>query len=80
MNFPNVIFSGSIDHAIGWAVLHSIWQITLWAVLAGLILFGLRRHTAALRYKVANATLLLIFLLGNAVAGSTMAGTQVGHQ
>lgn len=60
MNFPSVIFSQQIDHALGWAVLHSIWQITGIALLAGAVLFAARHRTAAFRYGVANAALLAV--------------------
>ncbi|MFN4254239.1 MAG: M56 family metallopeptidase [Saprospiraceae bacterium] len=62
MNFPSVIFSQQIDHALGWAVLHSIWQITLIALLAGAVLFAARHRTAAFRYGVANAALLAVVM------------------
>ena len=59
MKFPEQIFSQAIDQAFGLAVLHSIWQITLIALIAGILLWVLRARTAALRYMVLNGALLL---------------------
>jgi len=42
--------------------LHSIWQITLIAVVTGIVLFALRHKAAQVRYWVANAALLAILL------------------
>lgn len=52
------IFSPDTDYALGWMVLHSIWQFTLIAVLAGILLFVLRHSRAQFRYQVSNAALL----------------------
>lgn len=59
MKFPEQIFSQAIDQAFGLAVLHSIWQITLIALIAGILLWVLRARSAALRYMVLNGALLL---------------------
>jgi beta-lactamase regulating signal transducer with metallopeptidase domain len=49
--------------ALGWALVHSLWQ----GVLAGALLFGLnkllRRRSAALRYAAASTALLLMLAL-----------------
>ncbi len=62
MKIPDVIFSAGFDRALGWTMLHSIWQATLIAVLAGIVLLLLRRQSAQLRYKVANLALLAVLL------------------
>lgn len=62
MKLPDVIFSAGLDRALGWTMLHSIWQATLIALLAGILLLVLRRQSAQLRYGVANLALVAILL------------------
>ena len=45
---------------VGWAILHSLWEGTLVALAAALILHGLRGSSPRLRYTVAVAALLLM--------------------
>ncbi|MBL7780323.1 MAG: M56 family metallopeptidase [Saprospiraceae bacterium] len=52
----------SLGEALGWTVLHSIWQAGLVALLTGVLLIVLRRKSAKTRYWVANTALLLILL------------------
>ncbi len=56
------IFSSKTDYALGWMVLHSIWQITLIAILAGVLMFVLRHAQAQVRYRLANAALLVCLI------------------
>ena len=58
-----VIFSETLDQALGWAVLHSIWQATAVAVLVGILLVLLRGHSAQTRYAVAIAGLISVLVL-----------------
>ena len=62
MNIPDTIFSAGLDRAFGWMVIHSIWQAALIAVVFGFALLLLRRKPAAVRYWVANAALLSVFI------------------
>ena len=62
MKIPDVIFSAGLDRALGWTMLHSIWQATLIALIAGIILLVIRRQSAQMRYIVANLALLAILL------------------
>lgn len=62
MKIPDIIFSAGFDRALGWTMLHSIWQATLIALLAGILLLLLRRQSARLRYGVANLALLAVLL------------------
>ncbi|MEO6760662.1 MAG: M56 family metallopeptidase, partial [Saprospiraceae bacterium] len=62
MKFPDVIFSAGFDRALAWTMLHSIWQATLIAVLAAIVLATLRHRPARLRYGVANLALLAVLL------------------
>jgi TonB family protein len=49
-------------HAIGWALLHSLWQGALLALLAAVALWLARHRSAEFRYGVASASLGLIVL------------------
>ena len=49
--------------AIGWAVVHSLWQGALIAWVAGALLIALRNHRAQLRYLVSCTALVLMFTL-----------------
>ena len=46
-----------LPEAIGWAILHSIWQIGLAAGVVAFLLFGVRLVSPQLRYYVASAGL-----------------------
>ncbi|WP_243301135.1 M56 family metallopeptidase [Geothrix oryzisoli] len=59
---------------IGWALLHSLWQGALLALLAAVALWLARRRSAELRYAIAFATLGLLVL---AFAG-TLAWISIG--
>jgi TonB family protein len=48
--------------AIGWALLHSLWQGALLALLAAVMLWLARRRSAEFRYAIASATLGLLVL------------------
>lgn len=47
-------------HLLGWALLHSLWQVTVLAVAEAGVLALLRRGSAALRYAVACGGLFLM--------------------
>jgi beta-lactamase regulating signal transducer with metallopeptidase domain len=49
--------------ALGWTLLHSLWQGALIALLAGLALILLRKRSAAVRYYVTLTALATVFLL-----------------
>ena len=49
--------------ALGWTLLHSLWQGALIALLAGVALILLKKHSAAVRYYVTLTALSTIFLL-----------------
>lgn len=63
MEIINRLLSEELVWALGWAVLHSLWQAALVAVLLALVLLGLQGKPARLRYALANGALLLTFLL-----------------
>lgn len=63
MEIINRLLSEELVWALGWAVLHSLWQAALVAVVLALILLGLQGKTARLRYGLANGALLFTFLM-----------------
>ena len=65
MNTLNDMLSSSLLRAAGFTLLHSLWQGAVVAVGASLLLGGLHRHCAAVRYRVLLSALVL--LVGMAV-------------
>ncbi|WP_197062850.1 M56 family metallopeptidase [Hymenobacter sp. APR13] len=61
--------SPALMRALGWTLLHSLWQGALVALAAAALLMLLHRHAAALRYKVAAAALLTLLLLSGITLG-----------
>ena len=57
------LFSEENIYALGWTVLHSLWQAFLVALLMGVILLFLQKRSAQVRYWLANGALLLVFLI-----------------
>ncbi len=47
------LLSPELVHALGWTLVHSLWQGAIFALLLGLLLIGLRRFSARARYLVA---------------------------
>lgn len=61
MEFIHQIISEQMIHALGWTVLHSLWQAAAVALVLTLVLRGLQKQTADVRYRVAYAALLVTF-------------------
>ena len=60
---PNfACFSQNLDYALGWMVIHSLWQAIAIALIMGIVMIVLRKQPARVRYWVANASLLLVLL------------------
>src|ERR1700744_2543518 len=57
-----------IVRALGWALLHSLWQGLIIAVLAGVILILTKKAKAALRYNL----LCCLLLLSLGISGVTL--------
>lgn len=57
-----MIFSDKLDYALGWMVIHSLWQAILIAIVFGITLILLRKQSAKHRYIVANIALLTVLL------------------
>jgi TonB family protein len=61
--------------AIGWALLHSLWQGVLLTLLAAVALWWTRRRSAELRYAIAAGTLgLLLFAFAGTLAWISTGG------
>lgn len=57
MDTFQLLFPKNFVEALGWTILHSLWQATLIAIIAGVAMLVLRHKTAQLRYLVANLAL-----------------------
>jgi beta-lactamase regulating signal transducer with metallopeptidase domain len=55
-------FSYNLNHAIGWTVVHSLWQAFVVAIITGIALIILQKKTARTRYLVANIGLLSVLI------------------
>jgi beta-lactamase regulating signal transducer with metallopeptidase domain len=60
MNALNTFLSPALLRALGFTLLHSLWQGALVAVAVALLLMLLHRHRAVVRYRVAGAALALV--------------------
>lgn len=63
MNLITELLPANLTQALGWTLLHSLWQGALIALLLGLTLVLLRRASAQSRYRAAGAALLAQLLL-----------------
>ena len=55
-----ICFSHNLNYALGWMVVHSLWQATAIALLSGILSIVMRKKTAKLRYLVSNAALVTV--------------------
>ena len=60
MNLSNQIISEKVIHALGWTVLHSVWQVSLLALIMAIILWFLKNKSAKIRYTIGCAILVLM--------------------
>jgi beta-lactamase regulating signal transducer with metallopeptidase domain/predicted metallopeptidase len=56
------IFNQNLNYAIGWTVIHSLWQATAIAILSGIVMIILRKKTAQTRYIVHNVALFAVLV------------------
>jgi beta-lactamase regulating signal transducer with metallopeptidase domain len=54
------LFSDNLDYALGWMVVHTLWQATLIAFISGILMVAMRKKAAKIRYIVANIALLMV--------------------
>lgn len=62
MNMINHFLSGAFIEALGWTLVHSIWQGALVAILVAVLMIILKKYSAKSRYLIYFTS--LIFLLG----------------
>jgi beta-lactamase regulating signal transducer with metallopeptidase domain/uncharacterized membrane protein len=60
MNSSVAFLPVDLAGALGWTLLHSLWQITVIGLLNAFLLMFLRRKAAALRYRITGFALLAI--------------------
>jgi beta-lactamase regulating signal transducer with metallopeptidase domain len=68
MNALQQILSGPVSQAIGWALLHLLWQGAIVAGILGATLALLRRHSSAARYAASCTALAFMIILPAATA------------
>ncbi|GAB3202917.1 beta-lactamase regulating signal transducer with metallopeptidase domain [Pontibacter aydingkolensis] len=57
------LFSETVVQALGWTLLHSLWQGALLAIILSLLMLALHRHTSKTRYTIAASALLFQVLV-----------------
>lgn len=63
MDFLTQYFSDTFLYALGWTMIHSLWQGTLIAVLLALAMMQLEKRSAKIRYEVACSFLFMTFII-----------------
>jgi beta-lactamase regulating signal transducer with metallopeptidase domain len=53
-------FSHNLNYALGWTVVHSLWQATVVALVSGVLMIVLREKTAKVRYLLSNLALFTV--------------------
>jgi bla regulator protein blaR1 len=62
MDFILQFISEELIYALGWTVVHSIWQGLLIAIIMALVMQSMQKSSAKLRYEVASLSLFLVFV------------------
>ena len=62
MDFIIQFISEDLIYALGWTVVHSIWQGLLVAIIMALVMQSMQKSSAKLRYEVASISLFLVFV------------------
>lgn len=57
------LFSETVVQALGWTLLHSLWQGALLAIILSLLMLVLHRHSSKTRYTIAAGALLFQVLV-----------------
>jgi len=66
MTSQNLIYDvlpAAVMQALGWTLLHALWQGTLIALVIAVLLSLMHRHSATIRYQVASAGLVVLLLI-----------------
>ena len=62
MNWLQNILPDNLQYALGWTVVHSIWQGIVIASIMAIILMSVKNLSANARYWIANGSLLLMLV------------------
>ena len=62
MNWLENILPDNLQYALGWTVVHSLWQGIVIASMMAIILMSAKRLSANTRYWIANGSLLLMLV------------------
>lgn len=68
--------SEELLYALGWTVVHSLWQAMLVAIIMAIISLGLQKQTARVRYLAANAGLLSVLAMAVITFNQLYAGVK----
>ena len=60
MQFVSKLFSAEFVEALGWTLLHSLWQGAIVAVILGFIMLLMKKNSAQIKYLVSYFSLLII--------------------
>ncbi|MBD1397307.1 M48 family metalloprotease [Pontibacter sp. JH31] len=83
MNFSTDFLPETLTSALGWALLHSLWQGALTALVLALLLILLNRHSAKVRYTVsllglATVLVLFVFTFVRVYSSEEVAASSIG--
>ncbi|MBK7873158.1 MAG: M56 family metallopeptidase [Saprospiraceae bacterium] len=63
MDFISSIISEELVYALGWTVVHSLWQAIGVAFIMGGLLLALQKHSSEVRYRLAYGALLVVLTM-----------------
>ena len=79
MNDFNSFLTYDFIHAIGWTILHSLWQITLVALLFRIVLTFLKNNSSRIRYNVSVGALLIVLLMSGTTFMNEYSNSSTEH-
>ena len=56
------ILTEKVTYALGWVVLHSLWQAVLIAIISGTMLIAFRKKSSKVKYWLASLSLFSVLL------------------
>ncbi len=63
MTYLSGLVSSDAMYALGWTLLHSLWQASAIAILLAILMIGLRRYSSNVRYVVSTIALVAVLVL-----------------
>ena len=55
-------FSQNLNYALGWMVIHSLWQATAIAIISGIVAIVVRKKSPIVRYWIHNTALFAVLI------------------